>query len=98
MIYSVEAGDAVIDQQNSQIHGKHTEWLCMGGYLVTKDHDNNLRSVCDELAELIGSQTGQTLHFRNYSNKKVENMRVSRNENRESIRSLLLQRHFAKLR
>jgi len=69
IIYIDEAGDAVIDQQNSQINGKHTEWLCMGGYLVTKDHDNNLRSVCDELAELIGDQTGQALHFRNYSNK-----------------------------
>lgn len=69
IIYIDEAGDAAIDQQNSQLNGKHTEWLCMGGYLVTKDHDNNLRSVCDELAELIGGQTGQTLHFRNYSNK-----------------------------
>ena len=68
IFYIDEADDVAIDHRNAQLIGKHSKWLCIGGHLVTKGQDCNLRSICDELAEIIGGQPGQVLHFRNYNN------------------------------
>lgn len=72
IVYIDEAGDAAIDHNNRQVDGKHSEWLCLGGYLVTREQDNVLHDVRNELATLIGGTHGQALHFRRYTNENKE--------------------------
>lgn len=72
IVYIDEAGDAAIDHNSRQVDGKHSEWLCLGGYLVTRAQNNFLQNVRNELATLIGGTHGQALHFRRYTRENKE--------------------------
>ncbi|MEO0344348.1 MAG: DUF3800 domain-containing protein [Pseudomonadota bacterium] len=64
-----EAGDDKIGNFRPEHSNGHSEWLCLGGYLVKADQFLELEEIRDEIAKSIGGKKGQIIHFKNYKPK-----------------------------
>ncbi|MEP5767356.1 DUF3800 domain-containing protein, partial [Nisaea sp.] len=59
-----EAGDDKVDQLKPCHKDGNSEWLCIGGYLVRADQENDLERRRDEILTSFGGQAGGTLHYK----------------------------------
>ena len=64
-----EAGDDKVDQLKPDHPNGNSEWLCIGGYLVRADQENDLERRRDEILMSFGGQPGGTLHYKNLKPK-----------------------------
>lgn len=64
-----EAGDDKVERLKPDFPNGNSEWLCLGGYLVRTEYENELEERRNSLITSIGGQSGQALHFRNYNSK-----------------------------
>lgn len=59
-----EAGDHKVDRLKPDFVNGNSEWLCLGGYLVRAEAENDLDRRRDEILLSIHGQPGGILHYR----------------------------------
>lgn len=60
-----EAGDDKVDRLKPDSPDGNSEWLCLGGYLIRAETENELEGRRDAILEAIQQKPGGVLHFRN---------------------------------
>lgn len=64
-----EAGDDKLDRLKPGNEDGNSEWLCLGGYLVRAELEEDLIRRRDAIRRAIGGKDGQVLHYRDLNPK-----------------------------
>lgn len=67
ILFIDEAGDDKVENLKPEHPKGNSEWLCLGGYLVRAETEEDLEARRDALLVEVGGQNGGKLHYRNYT-------------------------------